>query len=391
MGAAHTHPDVEINFLREGEVTYLHGGAVCRVVGPALAVFWGGVPHQTLPPGLRGHGIWITLPLDWFLRWSLPADLQQRLLAGELVQGPTLAGDAEQFGRWVDDFRRGGLARKSVLLLEIEARLHRLAWSAPAIRRRRQLKSTASHSAPWLESVTAFIAQNYTETLVVADIAHAARLNEKYLMRAFKRHCRMGVWEYVTHLRVAHAQRLLLTTDDKIVDVASSSEVVIYNNDLVGAFSQDRWGVHNGLVFLRARRGMWGADSPAYPDISFDPPLSSVHPGFAPEGFTAGPETFVNPEFWNVVRSYDIEDHANAYSFKKYIAYNRFRWLSDDGSRRQSVFRDDGTAPREAAFQGSIAEIWGTVPQGWVERSVSFFANNRYEGWTAEDMADPRR
>ena len=220
MGAAHTHPDVEINFLREGEVTYLHGGAVCHVVGPALAVFWGGVPHQTLPPGLRGHGIWITLPLDWFLRWSLPADLQQRLLAGELVQGPTLAGDAEQFGRWVDDFRRGGLARKSVLLLEIEARLHRLAWSAPAIRRRRQLKSTASHSAPWLESVTAFIAQNYTETLVVADIAHAARLNEKYLMRAFKRHCRMGVWEYVTHLRVAHAQRLLLTTDDKIVDVA---------------------------------------------------------------------------------------------------------------------------------------------------------------------------
>ena len=59
--------------------------------------------------------------------------------------------------------------------------------------------------------------------------------------------------------------------------------------------------------------------------------------------------------------------------------------------RRQSAFRDDGTAPREAAFQGSIAEIWGTVPQGWVERSVSFFANNRYEGWTAEDMADPRR
>jgi Putative Ig domain len=178
---------------------------------------------------------------------------------------------------------------------------------------------------------------------------------------------------------------------DKIVDVASAADVVIYNNDLVGAFSQDRWGVHNGLVFLRARRGMWGADSPAYPDISFDPPQSSVRPGFAPQGFTAGPETFVNPEFWNVVRSYDIADPANPYSFKKYIAYNRFRWLSDDGSRRQSVFRDDGTAPREAAFQGSTAEIWGTVPQGWVERSVSFFANNRYEGWTAEDMADPRR
>jgi transcriptional regulator GlxA family with amidase domain len=56
--------------------------------------------------------------------------------------------------------------------------------------------------------------------MAVADIAHAVGLNEKYLMRAFKRHCRMAIWEYVTRLRVAHAQRLLLTTDDKIVDVA---------------------------------------------------------------------------------------------------------------------------------------------------------------------------
>jgi AraC family transcriptional regulator, melibiose operon regulatory protein len=220
MGAAHTHPDVEINFLRSGEVTYLHGGAVCRVVGAALAVFWGGVPHQTLPPGLRGHGVWITLPLDWFLRWSLPGDLQQRLLAGELVQTPTLAGDVEQFERWIDDFRRRGSARQRVLLLEIEARLHRLAWSAPVLRPRFQSGSAVRRSAPWLESVTAFIARRYTEKVVVADIARAAGLNEKYLMRAFKRHCRMAVWEYVSRLRVAHAQRLLLTTDDKIIDVA---------------------------------------------------------------------------------------------------------------------------------------------------------------------------
>ena len=177
---------------------------------------------------------------------------------------------------------------------------------------------------------------------------------------------------------------------DKIVDVASASEIVIYNNDLVGAFSKERWGVHNGLVFLRARRGMWGADSPAYPDVSFDPPISSGRPGFAPEGFTAGPETFVNPEFWKVVRSYDLADPANPYSFKKYVAYNRFRWVDDEG-RRQSVFRDDGTAPREAVEQGSVAEIWGSVPPGWIERSVTFFANNLYEGWTAEDTADPRR
>ena len=177
---------------------------------------------------------------------------------------------------------------------------------------------------------------------------------------------------------------------DKLIDVANVAEVVIYNNELVGAFSQERWGVSDGLVFLRARRGMWAGDSPVYPNLSRDPPSSSVRPGFAPPGFTAGPETFVNPAFWEAVRSYDIADPANPYSFKKYVAYNRFRWL-DDANRRQAVFRDDGTAPRTNLNGEEAAEIWGTVPPNWSERSVTFFANNDYEGWLPQDMTDPHR
>ena len=108
------------------------------------------------------------------------------------------------------------------------------------------------------------------------------------------------------------------------------------------------------------------------------------------EGFTAGPETFVNPEFWQVVRSYDIADPANPYSFKKYVAYNRFRWIDDSRPTPVRVPRRRHRAAR-GGLPGLVAEIWGTVPAGWVERSVSFFANNRYEGWTVEDMSDPRR
>jgi hypothetical protein len=177
---------------------------------------------------------------------------------------------------------------------------------------------------------------------------------------------------------------------DKTVDVASAAEVVVYNNELVGAFSNERWGVSNGLLFWHTRRTFWSSDSPIYPNLSWDPPQSSMIRGFAPPGFTAGPETFVDPAFWDAVRSYDIADPANPYSFKKYVAYNRFRWLRES-DRRQSVFRDDGTAPRAAAYQGSAEEIWGTAPSNWTERSVTFFANNRYEGWTVEDLSDPRR
>jgi hypothetical protein len=179
---------------------------------------------------------------------------------------------------------------------------------------------------------------------------------------------------------------------DKLIDIASAGETVIYNNELIGAFTQQRKGTQSGLISLRARRGWWGSDTPAYPDVSWDPPTTSIAGGgyLAPQGFTAGPETFVNEAFWSAVSSHDLADPQNPYTFKKYIAFNSFVWI-DEGAGRRSPVVDDGTAPRNAQSTGSAAENWGTVPQNWVERSVTFLANNSYKGWRPEDMSQPER
>jgi hypothetical protein len=179
---------------------------------------------------------------------------------------------------------------------------------------------------------------------------------------------------------------------DKLIDIASAGETVIYNNEFIGAYTPTAKGTQHGLISLRARRSWWGADSPAYPNLSLDPPRTSLADGgyLAPEGFTAGPETFVNAGFWDTVRGYDLGDPRNPYTFKKYIAFNLFRWI-DEGSGRRSVLVDDGTAPRTAKSLGSVAEIWGTVPRNWVERSVTFLANNRYVGWNESDLPLPGR
>src|SRR6185295_15010862 len=79
---------------------------------------------------------------------------------------------------------------------------------------------------------------------------------------------------------------------DKLIDFASAGETVIYNNELIGAFTQQAKGTQSGLISLRARRSWWGADTPAYPDAGWSPPATSITGGgyLAPEGFTAGPE-----------------------------------------------------------------------------------------------------
>jgi hypothetical protein len=179
---------------------------------------------------------------------------------------------------------------------------------------------------------------------------------------------------------------------DKLLDIASASETIIYNNELIGAFNQKAKGTQNGLIALRARRTWWGSDTPAYPDVSYDPPRTSIAGGgyLAPKGFTAGPETFVDEAFWSAVASFKASDPQNPYTFKKYIAFNTFRWIDESAGRRPAIV-DDGTTPRNAIALGSIAENWGSAPRNWVERSVTFLANNRYVGWQAGDVGDPKR
>lgn len=224
MALPHTHPDVEINFLFDGgRVAYFHGGAVETIPAHHFAVLWAGVPHQTVPPGIVGEGVWITLPLAWFLQWNLPGDFAPRLLSGCIVLGQPVPGERAQLERWVADFESGAPARRRVLLLELEARLHRLALEQPARRGRPRLPATDAAGSGQIERITRFMAEHYREPLAVPTIADAIGLHPKYLMRVFKKHCRVSVWDYLTQLRISHAQRLLITTDLKVLDVAMES------------------------------------------------------------------------------------------------------------------------------------------------------------------------
>ena len=220
MEAPHTHPDIEVNFLFDGEFSYLHGGAVTPVKARRFTVLWGGVPHQTLGPGIVSHGIWITVPLAWFLQWRLPNGFHDRVLAGAIVSALPDDADAPMLERWLADAESGDSDRRRVLQLEMEARFHRLALAMP---RRRGRGSTNVAGTGQITGITQFIAQHYRESLSVRAIAKHAGLHPKYLMRMFKKLCGVSVWEYLTRLRVSHAQRLLITSDMKVLDVAMES------------------------------------------------------------------------------------------------------------------------------------------------------------------------
>jgi AraC-like DNA-binding protein len=223
MPRAHTHADVEINVpLHGGPLRYLHAGRVIEVPAGALALFWGGIPHQLLSPASGCKGVWLTIPLPWVLQWEIPEPFVQRLLTGDFLLEEATPNESTDLRRWVEDFESGNAARRKVLLLETQARLHRLALSMPRRIRNRPSRAAAGGEAR-MESITSHINAHYHENVTVQEIADAVGLNPRYMMRLFLSHSAMSVWEYVVRLRVGHAQRLLITTNQKINDIALES------------------------------------------------------------------------------------------------------------------------------------------------------------------------
>ena len=224
MDAAHQHDDLEINLVAEGgTMLYLFGGAPVEVARGCVAAFWAAVPHQLVAnSATRAH--WVHVPFATFLGWGLPEMLVTRLLSGTpLVSEPSaaLATDPANFAQWAMDLSSDQPERRRITMLEVEARVRRLALSTLG-----QPVRQYTGGDPVLRQVVAMvrhIGEHFREPLTVADVARAAHLHPNYAMAQFRKVVKTTVLDYLTRCRLAEARRLLVTTDLAIADVASES------------------------------------------------------------------------------------------------------------------------------------------------------------------------
>jgi AraC-like DNA-binding protein len=224
----HRHNEVELQMIERGSLTYLFaGGRIDREPG-TLAVFWGAMPHQLTRVEKGTIANWLTIPLAWFLEWQMPAPFSRAILDGRIVLEPDRARagiDIESFHRWQADLATKLPERRKLVLLETEARLRRLALtldSKTARAKKFALPQRAS-GAGKVDQMAAYIAEHYSEELRVTDIARHAGLHPDYATTLFRKTCGMGLVDYINQHRISHAQRLLATTDMKILQIAFES------------------------------------------------------------------------------------------------------------------------------------------------------------------------
>lgn len=224
MAATHRHHELELNYVLRGAVTYLIAGSLVTLPARRLCALWGAVPHRTVRPDDRPpEAIWVTVPLRQVLAWQLPDALVRRLLReGIVVENGEQPGDPALLRQWIDDLHGGASTPSRAMLLEIGARLWRMAArlrrSPPAEKVRVGKEIPAA-----VERLAGFLAQHYREPVSMADAARAAHVHPHYAMTLFRRHTGLTLHAYLTLQRVAHAQRLLATTEQGILDVALES------------------------------------------------------------------------------------------------------------------------------------------------------------------------
>jgi len=224
------HNEIELNFIKNGTLSYMFGGTRVTTPRGGLCAFWAAIPHQIVASTDDPDYYVVTVPLSWFLQCRLPARLVDRLLHGQFLSDPAperFVLDLHLFESWAAELADGTREQGSAILLELHARMQRMADALPVEGNRNK----KSHPVALLgegglskvESLAAYIAQNYQEAIRIEDIAKKVGLNPNYAMSLFKKTFNLSINEFLTQNRLSHAQRLLATTDDKIIDIAFES------------------------------------------------------------------------------------------------------------------------------------------------------------------------
>jgi AraC family transcriptional regulator, melibiose operon regulatory protein len=262
----HFHDHIEVSVNEQHPVVAMFGAQRITLPPNHLVVFWAAQPHGPIETTPGGWAYGIHLPLPWVLQWRLPPVLMRRLLAGEILIDPPSdrpVADLELLKNWVRLLEDDSKELRSVVLLEAEGRLRRLAVdlarrkpsSSDAkplpigayianepIRGERTSKSgrngnicdgtlkidrvginNARGSLGRFERMATLVATHYREPLTINDIAEAVRMAPASAMRVFRKFSGMTLHEFLMHHRVSHAQRLLATTDGTIDHIAAES------------------------------------------------------------------------------------------------------------------------------------------------------------------------
>lgn len=226
MTRPNRHNEIELNYILSAPLTYIIGGRKLTIEPGKIAMFWAAIPHQTVEPVYDDIYYVSTIPLSMFLDFRLGEELVQAVLHGHMLEADMdsiVSAADSRFDTWISDLRSQNTSLKQAAILELQALLLRFENSV-----RKQLKSTGESPLPAfqqtevsaVEQMAAYIALHHAEPLTVDEISSSVNLASGYAMTLFRKVFGQTMMESLLEHRLAHAQRLLISSNEQIISIA---------------------------------------------------------------------------------------------------------------------------------------------------------------------------
>lgn len=223
MTTPHKHYDLELNLLVRGVCNYHIAGQRIVVPKGKLLALWGATPHRSHRLSDDTFLIWTTISLANVLNWPIDKQFLSSLLKkGWVIDRIAHEADEPMMSRWVKDLSEGDDAVKEIVLLELQARLHRLACSAI---HGSKSNSKVGQVGPigdterTILSVERYISINFRSPITIKKIAEQTDLHPNYLMTIYRKYTGLTLVESVTQHRIAYCLHELALTDKPILEI----------------------------------------------------------------------------------------------------------------------------------------------------------------------------
>ncbi len=222
----HWHEDFEITYVTEGAMDLECEGRLLKLKKGDVAIInpneLHSCPHVEVPLKLYCMIFDVEILKSRFFDKSESKYIHPILNNGILFENflgghKIIAQDVMAACRELADQDKGyELAIKALILniLVILLRGHVVRFLSPS-ERETKIKNNGR-----IRAATDFILGHYTEPMTIEEIADAVFVSKYYLCKLFKKNLGLTVVDYINHVRMTEAKKLLLETDAAISQVA---------------------------------------------------------------------------------------------------------------------------------------------------------------------------
>lgn len=106
-------------------------------------------------------------------------------------------------------------------MYQLESRLLLLSFLLEVLRGVRMVDTAEDPAGQLQRQMLAYLQMHYKQSITLSELSDRFHLSEKYISRYFKEHFHLTISEYILHMRMTQAKKLLSNTDLSITEVAA--------------------------------------------------------------------------------------------------------------------------------------------------------------------------